>query len=119
MRSNTLLWTLQIILAAIFLAAGVLKLALPLDQMKGPVALPGLLLRFVGAAEVLGAAGLILPGAFHRYESLVPLAATGLAIIMVGAIAVTFWGGPAAAAALPLIVGAMTVHVAWRRSAGR
>jgi DoxX-like family len=59
---NVALWIVQGLLAAVFLLAGGAKLVLPLDQMTGPVALPGWFLRFIGLAEVLGALGLVLPG---------------------------------------------------------
>jgi len=59
---NVLLWIIQILLAALFLFAGVLKLVLPLDKLTGPVAVPGLFLRFIGLCETLGGLGLILPG---------------------------------------------------------
>jgi hypothetical protein len=119
MRSNRVLWTVQIVLALVVLWAGAMKLVLPLDQMKGPVEIPGLLLRFVGAAEVLGAFGLILPGAFRLYESLVSLAAIGLTIVMIGAVVITVWGGPAVMAVIPLAVGLLTSFVAWGRMGGR
>jgi uncharacterized membrane protein YphA (DoxX/SURF4 family) len=43
-------------------------------------------IKLIGTAEVLGALGLILPGALDIAPVLVPLAATGLAVIMIGAI---------------------------------
>src|SRR5213080_3226681 len=60
---NIALWIVQGLLAALFLFAGGAKLVLPLDQLAGPVALPGWFLRSIGAAEVLGALGLVLPRA--------------------------------------------------------
>jgi uncharacterized membrane protein len=121
MRSNKLLWAVQTLLSLIFMAAGVVKFITPIEQMQqGPVALPGALLYFVGAAEVLGAAGLTLPGLFGVARGLVPLAAAGLTIIMVGAVGVTIWAGMPSAAVFPFVVGLMTVYVAWgRRGAGR
>lgn len=115
MRSHKVLWGVQGLLALVFLAAGGMKLVTPIEQMQGPIALPGLLLRFVGAAEVLGAAGLVLPGLFRVYESLVPLAAGGLTIIMAGAVVVSAWGGSVALAAFPLGVGVLCAYVAWAR----
>ena len=61
------LWIIQVLLALLFLFAGGTKLVLPLDvltSMGSPnqVHLPGLLIRFIGVCEVLGALGLILPG---------------------------------------------------------
>src|SRR5947207_10989929 len=90
---NVTLWIVQGLLAALFLVAGGAKLVLPLDQMTGPVALPGWLLRFVGVAEVLGALGLVLPGLLRIKPGLTPLAAAGLVIIMVGATVVMWAGG--------------------------
>ena len=61
-KASTLLWTLQVLLAALFLFAGGMKLVTPIAAMTQQVALPGPFLRFIGLAEVLGALGLILPG---------------------------------------------------------
>jgi hypothetical protein len=104
----------QGLLAAAFLFAGGLKLVLPLEAMAGPVSLPGFLLRFVGAAEVLGAVGLILPGLLRIRPGLTPLAATGLTVIMVGAVAISATQG-VAMAAIPFVTGALTVWVARAR----
>src|SRR5215472_7107025 len=46
------LWTVQVLLALVFLFAGGLKLVLPIEMLKGPIALPGAFLRFLGTAEV-------------------------------------------------------------------
>ena len=56
------LWIVQGLLAALFLFSGGMKLVLPLEKLMGPVPLPGLFMRFIGVAEVLGAIGLVLPG---------------------------------------------------------
>src|SRR5262249_31335118 len=45
------LWTVQCLLALLFLWAGGVKLVLPLEMLKGPVALPGLFVRFIGVAD--------------------------------------------------------------------
>jgi hypothetical protein len=57
------LWTVQGLLALVFLYAGGIKLVLPLEVMTQQmlVPLPGRFLRFIAVAEVLGALGLILP----------------------------------------------------------
>ena len=87
------LWIVQVLLAALFLFAGVMKLILPLDKMTGPVPVPGLFLRFIGVCETLGALGLILPGLFRIRPGLTPLAAAGLVIIMLGATVLNLRGG--------------------------
>jgi hypothetical protein len=99
-------------LAFIFLFAGSTKLVLPLDKLAGPVELPGLFLRFIGVCEVLGAIGLILPGLLNIRPDLTPVAASGLLIIMTGAVAITLIGGDVALAIVPLVVGTLAALVA-------
>jgi hypothetical protein len=113
---NTALWVVQGLLAALFLFAGGMKLALPIEALAGPVALPALFLRFIGVAEVLGAIGLIVPGLLRIRQELTPLAAAGLVIIMAGATTITVIGGPAATAVVPMIVGVLAAAVAYGRS---
>ena len=119
MRKNVTLWTVQGLLAALFVFAGTMKLVMPIEAMAGPVALPGLFLRFIGVAEVLGALGLILPGLLRIHAELTPLAAVGLGIIMIGAVIVTIMGGAVAPAAVPLVVGVLAASVAYGRSQSR
>jgi uncharacterized membrane protein YphA (DoxX/SURF4 family) len=83
------LWIVQGLLALIFLWAGGIKLVLPIEKLTGPMPLPGLFMRFIGVAEVLGAIGLILPGLLRIRPGLTPLAAAGLVIIMIGATLLT------------------------------
>ena len=112
---NVALWIVQGLLAALFLFAGGAKLVLPLDQMTGPVALPGWFLRFLGVAEVLGALGLILPGLLRIRPGLTPLAAAGLVIIMIGATVITLVGGMVAVALMNLVVALLAAFVAYGR----
>jgi hypothetical protein len=109
------LWIAQGLLAALFLWAGGIKLVLPLDQMAGPVPLPGWLLRFIGVAEVLGAIGLILPGLLRIRPGLTPLAAAGLVVIMIGATVIGLAGDSAVLALLPAGVGLVAAFVAYGR----
>ena len=114
------LWFIQVLLALLFLFAGGTKLALPLDvlnSMGSPnqVQLPGLFIRFIGVVEVLGALGLILPGLLRIKTWLTPLAAAGLVVILVGAVAVTLASGDVAAALVPLVVGLLAAFVAYGR----
>jgi hypothetical protein len=116
MRKNVTLWVVQGLLAALFLFAGGMKLVMPIEALAGPVALPGLLLRFIGVAEVLGAAGLILPGLLRIHGELTPVAAAGLVIIMIGATVITAMGGTIAPAVVPFIVGVLAASVAFGRA---
>jgi hypothetical protein len=80
-----------------------------------PVQLSGAFLRFVGLCEVLGAIGLVLPGALGIKPGLTPLAALGLILLMIGAVAIPLIGGTASAALFPLIVAMLLAVVALAR----
>ncbi len=113
---NIALWSLQVLLALLFLFAGGVKLIMPIEEMtKGmPVAIPGLLLRFIGVCEVLGGLGLVLPGLLRVKPWLTPIAAVGLVIIMLGAVAFSLKLG-VTAAIMPLVVGLLLALVAYKR----
>ena len=116
---NIVLWIIQVLMALLFLFAGGMKLVLPIDVLTsmGPpnqVQLPGLFLRFIGVCEVLGALGLILPGLFRIKIQLTPLAAFGLVIIMIGAVAVSLKLG-IGAAVVPFVTGLLLAFVAYGR----
>lgn len=115
-RSTTRLWIAQSVLAAIFLFAGGFKLVLPAAVLAAQSHLPGGFIKFIGVCETLGALGLILPGLFHIRERLTPLAASGLVIIMIGAVVTTLLQGQGAAAILPAIVGLIATYVARGRA---
>jgi hypothetical protein len=112
---NTALWIIQGLLALLFLFAGGTKLVLPIEEMTKDIALPAAFLRFIGVAEVLGGLGLILPGLSGIRPQLTPLAAAGLAIIMIGAVAVSFAIGGFVTAPTPLVVGLLLAFVAYGR----
>ena len=109
------LWIVQGLLALIFLFAGGVKLVLPLEVLTKQIPLPGLFVRFIGVAEVLGAIGLLLPGLLRIRPGLTPLAAAGLVIIMIGATTLTLVGGDLAPALIPLVVGLLSAFVAYGR----
>ena len=109
------LWIVQGLLAALFLFAGGMKLVLPVEEMTEQIQLPGLFLRFIGVAEVLGAIGLVLPGLLRIRPGLTPLAAAGLVIIMIGATVVTLASGMVAPALISLVVGLLAALVAYGR----
>ena len=115
------LWILQILLAVLFLFAGGSKLVMSIETMaeyarqSGQTPLPGLLTRFIGAAELLGGLGLVLPGLFRVKQGLTPLAALGLAIIMAGAVVITVSSGHLATAIFPGVIGLLCLFVAYGR----
>ena len=111
------LWTLQILLAALFLFAGGVKLLTPVEEMlkQMPSPLPGWFLQFIGVCEVLGGVGLILPAALRIKPGLTPLAAAGLVIIMIGATVLTIAGGMGSTAAFSAVVGILAAFIAYGR----
>lgn len=111
------LWTIQALLAALFMFGGVFKLITPMDDLYAqmPLALPGIFIRFVGLCEVLGALGLILPGLLRIRRDLTPLAAKCLVVLMVGAAMFTPAEAPAMAA-LPIVVGLLAAAIAIGRA---
>jgi DoxX-like protein len=114
-RTHKLLWTLQILLAALFLFAGGMKLILPTEELTRQSTLPGAFLRFIGVVEVLGAIGLVVPGLTRIRPGLTVAAAIGLTVVMAGAVVLTVQSGPAATALFPFLVGVLLAFVAWGR----
>ena len=109
------LWIVQVLLALMFLFAGVTKLVLPIEELTAQMPMPELFLRFIGVVEVLGALGLILPGLLRIRPGLTPLAAAGLVIIMIGAVGLTLATGEVLLALIPLVVGLFAAFVAYGR----
>lgn len=117
---NIVLWILQILLALLFLFAGITKLVLPADVLQSAgspnaIHFSALFLKFIGVLETLGGLGLILPGIFHRQQYLTPLAAAGLVIIMIGAVITTIMGDGVSMIFGPLVIGLLCAFVAWGR----
>ena len=115
---NYALWIIQVLLALLFLFAGGVKLVMPLEEMTKQIALPGLFLRFIAVAEILGALGLILPGLLNIRPRLTSLAAAGLVIIMIGATVTTLMTMGLLMSLFPLVVGLLAAFVAYNRWTG-
>ena len=112
-RTNALLWIIQALLAALFLFAGIMKFVMPAEQLTAQSPVSAEVLRVIGLAEFLGGLGLILPGLTRIQTRLTPIAAAGLALIMIGATALTFRLG--AAALFPFMTGVFAAFVAYGR----
>ena len=108
------LWTIQGLLALLFLFAGSTKLLTPADTLAAQSGMSGAFLQFIGLCEALGALGLVLPGAFRIQEQLTALAASGLVVMMVGATAITAAAGLSAALP-PFAIGILCAVVACGR----
>lgn len=108
-------WILQVVLAVAFGFAGVMKLTQPRENliangMAWAEDFSVTQVRLIGAAEVAGAVGLIVPAAAGIAPILTPLAAAGLAVIMGGAVATHMRRGETVA---PLVLGLLALLVAY------
>jgi hypothetical protein len=113
---NITLWVFQILLAAAFLAHGVLFLNPPADLLElMNKSIPPAFRIFLGVAEVLAAIGLILPGITRILTWLVPSAAAGIMIVMIGATIFHLMRGEIGSAVTTVILLAMATFVAYVR----
>jgi hypothetical protein len=117
---NTFLWIVAIVLAVAMLGSGLMKLVQPKEKlaasgMKWTDDYSANTIRLIAAAEVLGAIGLVLPAALDIAPILVPIAATGLAIIMAGAVVVHARRKEYPAMVPSAVLLVLAVIVAWGR----
>jgi hypothetical protein len=116
---NLALWIVQGLLAALFVLGASFRFTMPMDELAAMTGLPAALIVFISICEILGGIGLIVPAVTRIKVGLVPLAAAGLTIIMIGATVLTalgVGGGDVAMATFPLVVGILTAFVAYGRS---
>ncbi|MEO3795937.1 DoxX family protein [Nonomuraea sp. B10E15] len=118
---NLALWICAGLLAVVLLTGGVGKLIVPREKMA---AMRGAgwtadfsagFLKVLGAIEVLGAVGLLLPAVTGIVPVLVPVAAVGVVVLMVGATVTHLRRGEAMSAAGNLVYLALAAFVAWGR----
>ncbi|EOD63683.1 DoxX family protein [Amycolatopsis vancoresmycina] len=121
---NVVLWIAAGLLAVLYLFAGGMKLATPREKllenpnMGWAADFSEAAVKGIGAVEVLGALGLILPWALGIAPVLTPLAATGLAVVQVGAIVVHVRRKEAKALPMNVVLLLLAAFVAVGRFAG-
>lgn len=112
-----LTWALQILLALAFAGAGMMKLTTPKAEIEKNMAwateFSEVQVQAIGAAEVAGAIGLVVPAATGIVPVLTPVAGVALAVLMGGA-AVTHLQRAEPAIA-PIVLGVLSLVVAWLR----
>lgn len=110
------LWVAEIVLALLYFGLGIVRLVQPYTKLvkvlRWPADFPAWAVKLIGAAEILGALGLLLPAATDVVPILTPIAATALALLMGGAIAVHLRRNERQRVALPAILLAVNVFVA-------
>ncbi|PUZ25817.1 hypothetical protein DCC81_16290 [Chitinophaga parva] len=113
------LWVVQVVLAATFAWAAVMKLSTPIPQLAvmwpwvGQVS--SLLVKGTGIIDLLGGLGLVLPAALRVKPLLTPLAALGLVLLMVCAIVFHVMRGEAHLTGFNIVVVLLCIFVAWGR----
>jgi uncharacterized membrane protein YphA (DoxX/SURF4 family) len=113
---NIALWVLQALLAALFLWHGQFMAFPPADMvaMINENIGPGLRV-FIGVAEILAAAGLILPGLTRILPFLTALAAAGLMIVMSSASVFHLFRGETSSAISACVIFLLVTVVAYAR----
>ena len=113
------LWVAQGLLATAFLMAGVMKMTQSkekiMENMDWPEDFSPGTLKSIGALEFLAAVGLILPGVTGIAPVLVPVAAVGIIVIMVGAITVHARRSETRGIVNNLVLVAVAAFIAWGR----
>lgn len=113
---NNLLWLIQLLLAILFIFAGVVKFLMPAEKLAEglPSYLPLGFVYFIAVCEILGGIGLIVPWLTKIKPQLTPLAAIGLVIIMIGATVISAQMD-IKGAAIPSTIGLLCAFVAYGR----
>lgn len=116
---DLVLWFLAGLLAAAFAAAGLMKLLTPYEKLTANANMAWAAdftpaqVKLIGLVEVAGAVGVVLPAVLGVAEWLVPLAAAGLSLTMLGAFSTHVRRGDPRVAWMPTVVlGVIAVAVA-------
>jgi hypothetical protein len=117
---NIALWIVAGLLAAVILASGVAKVIQPKEKLAAygfgwvdDFSAGGV--KIIGMLEILAAVGLILPAALDIAPILVPLAAVGLVLLMIGAMITHVRRHEYQAILLNAALLAVAAFVAWGR----
>lgn len=114
------LWGVQLLMALAFGMAGAMKLGSSSAElleagMTWVNRFPSFMPTVIGAAEVLGAVGLVLPAATRIQPRLTPAAAAALTVVMVFAALDHAGAGEFGNVPVNLVLGGLTSFVAWGR----
>ena len=122
---NLALWIAAGLLAAAYLVAGGGKVIMPKEKIAATSASARWVEDFsdgavkgIGALELLAAVGLIVPAALDIAPILVPLAAVGVVLLMVGAVITRLRRHEPKAMVADLVYLVLAAFVAWGRFFG-
>ncbi|NIG54551.1 DoxX family protein [Chitinophaga sp. Cy-1792] len=115
---NVALWIIQLMLAAVFLAGGIMK-AFNYETARMNISwvkdVPKELVRFIGISEIIGCIGLLLPGITGKLQILTSVAAIGLCVIMILGIGLHIYRGEFSLIVVNVILFSLAAFVAYGR----
>lgn len=113
------LWVAQVLLAAMFLMAGFMKVSTPIEKLATMLpwatTVPVELVRFIGLSELFGGLGLLLPSLLRIKPTLTVWAALGLATIMLLAIPFHISRGETTVIGMNAVLMLIAIFIAWGR----
>jgi hypothetical protein len=113
------LWAVQALLSIVFVGAGLWKLLTPVPKLAAMIPWAGAVsegfLRFIGAVDLLGGLGLLLPALTRIKPGLTVLAALGCAVLQVCAIGFHVSRGEASLTPFNFLLVALSIFVLWGR----
>ncbi|NSL91218.1 DoxX family protein [Chitinophaga sp. Mgbs1] len=116
---HVMLWVLQVAVAAVMLMAAFMKLAEPISRLAASYPWMGqaspLFVRFMGAVDLLGALGLLLPGILRIRPALTAWTAAAIVLLMICAIIFHVSRGEGAVTGFNIAVALMAAVIAWGR----
>lgn len=117
---NIGLWIAQVLLAIMFIMAGVMKVSQPIEilaeSLPWVTSTSTVLVRFIGISELLGGLGLLIPSVFRFKPFLTVWASVGLAVIMVFAAIFHTTRSEFSGIVTNLIIMTIALFIAWGRS---
>lgn len=118
MNLNIALWVVQSLLALLFLLTGAMKAFQPAQakaRLHALHDLPTGLVTFIGVCELLGSAGLLLPWLTGILPWLTPVAAAGLALLMLLAIRTHLRLGDRMVSVVNVVLLGLTIFIGYGR----
>ena len=116
---NITLWVAQILLGALNMMAGSMKLFQPIEALTQTLPwvneTPSSLVRFIGLSELAGGLGLLLPSLLRIKPGLTPIAAIGLVAVQVLATAFHISRGETSVIGINLVFAGIAAFIAWGR----
>lgn len=117
---NILLWVVQLLLTALFVISGMMKLGYPIDKLAalypwtGQV--PAIYVRLLGIVDLAGGLGLLLPALLRIKPTLTVWAAIGIMVLMILATLFHISRGEASVTGFNLVVTLLAGIVVWGRT---